>query len=48
MGVTFWFEVDWLSGLGVKGIFLVFKEGGFFDPHFEILKKKIWIQNKKL
>ena len=30
--VTFLFEADWSSGLGVKGFFLVFKEGGASPP----------------
>ena len=35
-GVTLSFEVDWLSGLGVTGLFLVFNWGGRgpFDPPF--------------
>ena len=48
MGVTFLFQVDWLSGLGVIGIFWVFKGGEFFDPPFWNFQKKIYIQNKKL
>ena len=36
--VTFLFEVNWLSGLGVKGIFLVFKGGGLPPPLFDSLK----------
>ena len=30
MGVTFLFEVDWLSGLVVIGFFEFLKGGGFF------------------
>ena len=46
MGVTFLFEVNWLSGFGVRH-FLEFLEGwGFFYPHFEILKKKVGIRIK--
>ena len=47
MGVTFLFEVDWLSDLGVIGIFLVLRGGSFLPPFFEILKSFL-IQNKNL
>ena len=48
MGFTFLFEVHWLSGLEVIGIFKFLKEGHFLTPLFEFLKMffdseyKIW------
>ena len=48
MGVTFLFQVDWLSGLWVIGIYLSFWSGGAFLTPLLKFWKPFWIQNKKL